>query len=849
MPVTIERLRSGILVLAGALVIGVLLFFSYARWQVRRIGRDLPGKLGIEIQQSSEGFTFSKSQAGRTLFTLHAAKTIQYKNGGHAILHDVSITLYGATGGLEDHIYGDTFDYDPVKGIVRADGAVQIDLQISAGSNPPPAGAAQNVSKTTVHIQTAGLIFNEKTSMASTSQRFEFQLPQAKGSAVGASFDSAKGVLILDSEVSLDASMDGGPISVHAHHAQYDRQSRLLYLLSDETEYAQNRGTSDQATVHFRVDGSASEILAQGHVTIVGSEGQRITSPSAHVLLDPKSQPQQVALAGGVLYISDDALRKVHGSAADGTLSFGPGGVLQKARLETTVSVVDEEKPQPQTPKAGPPAGSPYLSLNREVTAGQIDIDFLTGADRHPVAQNVLATGAASMHIRTLYPAAPPQETSIEADRLLAKLQGGTALSSLQGAGHTKLTMVGSGATNQTSTGDTVLLTFAAPSAKTGKLASTKTAKTPPAKSPAGGQPGSAPFPSDQLQSDQLQYLEQTGHVTMIQTSSARPAGPPTTITATAERATYDSPTQVVRLYGDAHEGDPRIREPGGELSAGAIELERVTGNVTAEGQVQATYHQSPAQPGISLNGNGAEPIHVVAARAHMDRATDLAIFYGEPAADARLWQAADSISAPVLELSRSRQTLDAHGLTTGAGANAKPAVTAVFTSADFGSPPQPGSPASGAVTRGQGPPVRVSSRKLFYSGVDSKAVFDGGVVARFPSGTMSSSVMDVYLSNSAAPGSAMKAPEKQTQQVERIVARGAVQLEQPGRKGTGSQLIYTAADGRYVLTGSDSLPPRLFDRVRGTVTGTSLIFNDRDDSVIVSSGQSKAVTETHTAK
>ncbi len=836
MPVTIERLRSGILVLAGALLIAVLLFFSYARWQVRRIARDLPGKLGIEIQQSSQGFTFSKSQGGRTLFTLHAAKTIQYKGGGHAILHGVSITLYGATGGLVDHIYGDEFDYDPVNGIVRADGSVQIDLQV------PAAGAASEANKSTVHVKTAGLVFNEKTGMASTSQKFEFHLPQADGSAVGASFDSATGVLILDSEVALNSSLDGGPISLRAHHAQYDRQSRLLYLLVDETEYAHSRGSSDQATVHFRLDSSASEIKAQGHVTIVGSEGQRITSPSAHIVLDQQSQPQQVALEGGVLYISDDALRKVHGTAANGTLSFGPGATLRKAQLETAVSIVDQEKPQPQASHAGPPASAPYLSLNREVTAGQIDIDFSTGADRRPVAQNMLATGAASMRIRTLYAAAPPQETSIEGDRLLAKLQGGAALSSLEGAGHTKLTSVGTGASKQTSTGDTLLLTFAAPPAKTGKLAH---AKTPPSKSPAGEQAGSVQFPSSQIQSAQLQFLQQTGHVTMVQTSSARQATPPTTITATAQRATYDAPTQVVRLYGDPQEGDPRIREPGGELSGGTIEFERETGNVTAEGQVQATYRQSPAQPGVSFNG--AEPVHVVAGRVHMDRATDLATFYGQPGVDARLWQGADSISAPVLELSRSRQTLDAHGLSAGAGAKA--AVTAVFTSADSGPAPQPGSIVSGAVTRGQGSVVRVSSRRLFYSGVDSKAVFDGGVAAQAPSGSMRSSVMDVYLAGSAIPGSGQKAPEKQTQQVERIVAHGAVELEQPGRKGTGTQLVYTAQDGRFVLTGSDSLPPRLADRVRGTVTGSSLIFNDRDDSVIVSSGQSKAVTETRTAK
>jgi lipopolysaccharide export system protein LptA len=84
---------------------------------------------------------------------------------------------------------------------------------------------------------------------------------------------------------------------------------------------------------------------------------------------------------------------------------------------------------------------------------------------------------------------------------------------------------------------------------------------------------------------------------------------------------------------------------------------------------------------------------------------------------------------------------------------------------------------------------------------------------------------------------------------VSKIVARGGVELEQPGRKGTGEELTYTSADGKFLLTGSSTAPPRLTDQVRGTVTGNALIFNDRDDSVVVSGGASKAVTQTRVAK
>jgi lipopolysaccharide export system protein LptA len=106
---------------------------------------------------------------------------------------------------------------------------------------------------------------------------------------------------------------------------------------------------------------------------------------------------------------------------------------------------------------------------------------------------------------------------------------------------------------------------------------------------------------------------------------------------------------------------------------------------------------------------------------------------------------------------------------------------------------------------------------------------------------------MDIYLSPAAGAQTPGKPP--QDSQVSKIVARGAVVLEEPGRKGTGEELTYTSADGRFLLTGSSAAPPRLSDQLRGTVTGNALIFNDRDDSVVVSGGASKVVTQTQVAK
>jgi lipopolysaccharide export system protein LptA len=75
---------------------------------------------------------------------------------------------------------------------------------------------------------------------------------------------------------------------------------------------------------------------------------------------------------------------------------------------------------------------------------------------------------------------------------------------------------------------------------------------------------------------------------------------------------------------------------------------------------------------------------------------------------------------------------------------------------------------------------------------------------------------------------------------LERVVVSGEVQLDEPGRHGSGEQLVYTAATGEYVLTGSSGKLPVIVDAQQGSVTGATLLFRsgtDAADSTIVVSG------------
>src|SRR6202044_3317255 len=191
----------------------------------------------------------------------------------------------------------------------------QIDFQ---GSTGPGAQAGKETAdegedKNTVHVKTSGLVFNKQTGLASTTERIEFRLSAAAGSATGASFDSQSGIMILAADVAFNSSVGGNPLEVRAHHAQYDRGSRLLFLLQDVTDYADSHSSSDEATVSFRADGSAYQVEAQGHVILTGSDGQQVNTRMAHIDLGPKSEPEQAILDGGVLYVANDAARLLHG--------------------------------------------------------------------------------------------------------------------------------------------------------------------------------------------------------------------------------------------------------------------------------------------------------------------------------------------------------------------------------------------------------------------------------------------------------------------------------------------------------------------------------------------------------
>ncbi len=279
MPLTIERLRLTIVALAVLLLLGIVGSFFYGRWRMRHLVQDLPGRLGIQIQQSTKGFVLSQSNSqGRTLFTLRAARAVEFKSGGRVALHDVKIDLYNRQNGQADTIAGEDFEYDPHSQIVQSQGESHIVLhapEASTHAGGPATDAGQQIG-----ITTHGLIFNQKTGVATCSGEVDFETSDSSGQAVGAEFDSKQGHLLLESQVVLTTTRQDQPATLHASRAIYDRDERQIHLwqprYTSTTPKGSSSGRAGAATIFLRVDNSAERLNARDGVRLVSADGMAI---------------------------------------------------------------------------------------------------------------------------------------------------------------------------------------------------------------------------------------------------------------------------------------------------------------------------------------------------------------------------------------------------------------------------------------------------------------------------------------------------------------------------------------------------------------------------------------------
>jgi lipopolysaccharide export system protein LptA len=832
---TIERIRTVVLVAGVLLVVALGVFLTIGRWRSPFNRRDLPKKLGIDIQQEANGFTHAEFHAGHAQFKITASKVEQLKNQRYR-LHVVKIEMYDPAGGGTDRIEGSEFEYDQQAGIAQADGPVEITLDRpvnaqmgtakKAGTSPAkekkkdaPDPAAKVSPPDQIRVKTSGLTFNQNTGVATSTQHVEFDLPQGWGSAMGASYDSQNGRLLLDSAVELNTQHGVDPVAITAQHAELDRNADLCRLIAGTAKYRHGDARAKQATIQFRDDGSAQQLDATNGLVLTTASGGHLTAPTGSLQFDEHSQPKLGHLEGGVTVDSDANGRKLHGTAPTAQLEFASGGVLRLAHMERGVNFDSDEQANMAgiATRAHRVWESPVADLAfRDSGKGQVEIDSLHGIGGVVVTSESQRGTSAATHAR------------MTADDVKGMFGPDSSLSALTGAGHANLEQTTETGTRQTTSGDRLEARFTGTQAADAKHHAQK------ASAPSGAM--------------QIDAATMEGHVVLVRQAATKAgAAAPSALRATAERADYEGTAELLHLT-----GNPRVMNGGLDLVADKIDVSRASGDAFARGNVKATWFgdsatanpkqvpTSAAQPGPGLGAQG--PAHVIAAEAQLHQATGEATFRGQ----ARLWQQGNSIAAPVIVLDRTKQTLEART------ANAADPVKVVLVSAANADQTKTNGEQnkSNAVrnksSRSDTPSViRVQGGDLKYSDAERKAVMHGGavgnVVAETGDATTHSSEVELLL----LPAGNHAGKDGGSAQVDRMTALGNVIIDSQGRHGTGEKLDYSSERGEYVLTGTAAAPPRMTDPARGTVTGSSLIFNSRDDSVNVEGDGRQTSTET----
>ncbi len=852
---TVRTLRVG-LVGAGLLAVGALAVFI-VRGSLRMGSplKKLAQHLGADIDQESDHFTYSQSLKGKTVYTVRAAREVQHRDGT-ITLHDVGIELYGRTGDRTDRIRGQQFEFDPKGGVLKAAGEVFIELapldsRAGAAGGPVKAQSAEDAARRAIHIKTSGLVFLEKEQSASTNQRVDFATGELNGTAVGASYDSAVGTVILRSAVRVTGVRDARPILLTASRAELDRQSAApaessaaaasghtaqIALLDQaryvtQGEHGEESAAADHAVVRLDDGGTPQHIDAQGHVALGGSGRGTVTSDKLQMDLGPTGQPRSGHLSENVRYLDDEPAGTSQGRADDVLASFDPAG--NPRHVVMTGGVMLNEH-----------AGA----NQRQLQAARVELELGGGGKQPLVVRGGQAFRAAdgkpawlrlvdsSGRTKTANQPTASLTTDIKADHLTGRFAAastGTQLDGLDGSGATLVERVARAAggtiqADQTSTGDRLKIDMT---------------------------PDSAPAAQGRMQ---LARAEQHGGVRLVRIVF-RQGSPPSVEHARGEDEVYDAQADVATLTGAM-----QLANATSALFADRAELDHGRGVSTATGHVRITY-VDPGKAdagGQSASSSAAEPVHVIAARAVLTDATDSAVFYGAQDGalagsplKARMWQGNSQIEAPVLELNRERGTLDAHGAA-GSAAEATPVrtilVNAQAQQADAPegarlNPARPVAPirnAGGKSGQEMGP-VRILSQSMIYTEGARQAVFRGHVRVDDNDGTMTADEATAFLTPAAAgnatatatpaaPGVAGVGTSLMNGQLQRVVGIGHVVLRQPQRTGTGDRIVYTAADRIFVLTGSKGAPPKVIDDLHGTVSGATLRFRSGDETVFV---------------
>jgi lipopolysaccharide export system protein LptA len=770
------RASAALAALLATVTVGVYLEH---KWKARAAKAHAPPPAPHGVERQSSGISFSKVDGNRTIFTVDASKSTDFKDkdNGASLLEDVRITIFGQNGDRHDTIHTQSCrQYGNENGSIVCSGDVQIDMQ-SAADAERVAKKLGDAAAQIVHVETHGVTFDRASGLAHTGQPVTFVFPSGSGRAVGVDYKSEAGMIKLLRDVHLTlqppagaaAKKTGKPeitqeVQVSGANLEFARDTRIMHLVGPaQADTKTARLVAGDITLFLNPTFRAEKLLATAGTTgkqpelrsLAGRSEMNMSGDTLTAGFAPEGWVTKVDATGNVHGTRSGVQENDEFTAESGTLDLWPrlsqpeelnlnGGVVLKTKAAGTI---DARMLQTD-------------ALRMNFTGGK------EGAANKPKRAETLSAGKMEWTDSAAAGGAAAR-TKLQADKLAMDFGPLGKAKQLQAVGNVQTERAVEGKPPQTATANNGVAQLL----------------------PTGG------WSQMDLQGDvKLKEADHTGQ---------------------AEHAMFLRATQTATLTGKAVARDATT-----ETHAARITFAQATGDIRAEGGVRSTDFSAKAS-GVQL---APVPANISSDSMQANPKTGRALYTGR----ARLWQGDSVLEAESIELLREARVLNANGN-----------VRAVFpeaaqTSARSPAPVMVSQPAAKKSTL-----WHVSSGILNYRDAESRAHLEKNVVVQSTEQTMRGPALELYFTRgtqigaNGTNGSSAATGQGTAQQISRAVGTGGVVVEQAQRRATADRGEYTASDGKFVMSGGT---PTLYDAAEGTTTGRQLTFFLADDTIIVDS-------------
>ena len=777
------RWSAAAALLCAALTAAVYLKREYTRHIERK---NAPPAAPVNVDRQSTRLTFSKGEGTRTIFTVEASKSTDFKGLNASDLEGVKVTIFGKDGDRHDTMETHACRYSKDSGNFDCSGEVEITLmskdEWEATRNSPPA-AGQREPAGTMKVETHGMAFNRASGEAKTDQHVRFTFANGSGEGVGAIYNSNQGTLRLLHQVRLKLDR---PVSAKAKAGS-----------SAAPNPAPNKEPVDVSGSRLDFDHDAGTMYLSGPAE-AHTSSERLTAAGFLLNLDGDLRAKRlIAKRNGQDPLPEFAAAHGSGrqrlSAEEIAADFAPQGWVTHAEANGQVAGDAVKDGRTQTAKA--------QNAEMEMVPAQNAPKLLVLKHGVDARDSVQAPGSSAPDTRRL---------STEELRILFAEKLGTGGTRLQNAetpvaGRVEWNDAGNGTSKPAQTvleANQLNLGFDATgvASRLDAKGSVRTERTV-----AGGSLETATANNGFVELQQQggwsrMLLDENVQLNELQR------------TARADQALFVHADQTATLTGHAFAKDATS-----QTSAQKLIFWQDTGEVRGEGNVRSSDLSARS---------GAVRLAPVASNVAADRLTGnsktgIALYTGR----ARLWQGDSVLEAESIELRKGERVLNAAGN-----------VRAVF-------PQAPNSPAAEPANGQPKAPVlwHAQSEKLTYWDSENRAHLRENVIVHAPDQKMTGPDLVLFFSRAASelprtPPQTTNTPGPPVlgaQQISRAVGTGGVTVVQGDRRATAERGVYTASDGKFVMSGGR---PTLYDAAEGTTVGRQLTFFLADATIIVDS-------------